>query len=88
MWVTLLGNLEMALTSPCSHYSSLPSGGAVGSGSVVLRVVRDESAAGTTFCIEAAAGATGFSVEAATGTTGVVFFVPMRSLVLISLFQE
>ena len=88
IWITLRGNLEMALTSPYSHCLSVPSGGAGGSGSGVLRVVTRltfvEGAAGTTVVsvegaagitgvsVEAAAGTTGFSVEAATGTTGVV----------------
>ena len=78
MWVTLRRNLEVAWTSPYSHCSSLPSGGAAGSGSGVLRVVNEmifvEAAAGTTgFFVEAASGATELgSVEAATGATGVV----------------
>ena len=66
----------MAWTLPYSHCSSLPSGGAAGSGSGVLSVVKEiifvEASAGTMgFSVEAAARTTGFSVEAATGTTGV-----------------
>ena len=77
MWVILRGNLEMAVTSPYSHCLSVPSGGAGGSGSGMLKVVTGltfvEAATGTTgvVSVETATGTTGVSVEAAAGTTGV-----------------